>query len=443
LCHISHECLNLFSDITFPSEVCNIAEVSSIARLLFNLGFYSGNRRGEIGFSKLKDFKFGDIYSQFQVWLNQHRLLKSPNSARNIPLEVFWPEHELIFLKEYIDQRKRNGAVANSQLFPDKIVLEKSFELVTLLLRKVTGDQSMRFHHLRHSFANWTWFLLNWRYPKKLVDFICCLSHPYFNLERKKLLLTRLGLPEGASRKKLFSLTLLLGHADISTTLASYLHTMDLFIYLEKNRTSQDLTKLVQLTYGYGAKVSSEFPHEVVGARNFTSEVRFVNRPEISRFLSGFTLDKAYIESFILGEEHEAEQHTNIQNLSVCELLTIVTKMSQHESNTKIANDIDVNEGLLTTVKYISQLVRKSYPKNSQKKLPLLPVDGLSIYQCKIVSSLAKRFDNIVVKPNLSRSLQCMETLAGSKSFLIRSADHQAIAQLLVLLESLNSLIAT
>lgn len=213
---------------------------------------------------------------------------------------------------------------------------------------------------------------------------------------------------------------------------------IDLFINLEKNRTSQDLTKLVQFTYGYGAKVSSEFPHEVVGARNFTSEVSFINRPEISRFFSGFTLDKAYIESFILGEEHEVEKHTNIQNLSVCELLTIVTKMSQHESYIKIANDINVNVDLLTTVKDISQVISKSYPKNSQKKLSLLPVDRLSTYQYKIVSSLAKRFDNVVVKPNLSRSLQCMETLAGSKDFLIRSADHQAIAQLLVLLEKLK-----
>ncbi|MGJ8682739.1 hypothetical protein [Paraglaciecola sp.] len=275
------------------------SEVSSIARLLFNFGFYSGIRRGEIGFSKLKDFKFGDVYIQFHVRLNQHRLLKSPNSARNIPLEVFWPEHELRFLREYIDLRKRNGADMNSALFPDKILLEKSFELVTLLLRKVTGDQSMRFHHLRHSFANWTWFLLNWRYPKQLVHFISCLSHPYFNLERKKLLLTRLGLPNGASRKKLFSLTRLLGHTDISTTLASYLHTMDLFIYLEKNRTSLDLTKLVQLTYGYGAKINPEFPHQVVGARNFASDVSFVNIPELSSFLSGFTLNKAYIENFI------------------------------------------------------------------------------------------------------------------------------------------------
>jgi hypothetical protein len=81
-------------------------------------------------------------------------------------------------------------------------------------------------------------------------------------------LLTRLGLPKGASRKKLFALSQLLGHADISTTLASYLHTMDLFIYLEKNREFENLTKLVRHTYGCGANVNPEFPNEVSGATN-------------------------------------------------------------------------------------------------------------------------------------------------------------------------------
>ncbi|MGJ8682740.1 hypothetical protein, partial [Paraglaciecola sp.] len=112
--------------------------------------------------------------------------------------------------------------------------------------------------------------------------------------------------------------------------------------------------------------------------------------------------------------------------------------MAQNESNIKIANDTNVPVGILSTVKGISQAINKNYPKNSQKKLPLLPVEGLSTYQCRIVSSLVKRFDNILVKPNLNRSLKCLETLASSKSFLIRSADHQAIAQLLVLLEKLK-----
>jgi integrase len=419
------------------------SEVSAIARLLFNFGFYSGNRRGEIGFAKLKDFKFGDSYSQFHVRLNQHRLLKSPASARNIPLEVFWPEHELTFLQEYIDRRKQNHARAHSQLFPDKAVLEKSFELVTLVLREVTGDQSMRFHHLRHSFANWTWLLLNWRYPVTIIDCIACLSHPYFSLERKKLLLMRLGLPEGASRKKLFALTQLLGHTDISTTLASYLHTMDLFIYLEKNREFESLTKLVRHTYGYGANLNPEFSNEVTGATNFASEITFINSPEISRSFRPFTLNKTFVENFVSPKTITTDSSSNDKSksersISVCELLSIATKMSRHESNTKIRNDIGVSDSLLENIRHESQAISKSYPKTSKKKLPLFPIDGLSAYQEKIVSSLTQRFDALPDKPDLNKSLQCMATLAGGKNFLIRSAEPQSIAHLLKFLVQLE-----
>jgi integrase len=419
------------------------SEVSAIARLLFNFGFYSGNRRGEISFAKLKDFKFGDSYSQFHVRINQHRLLKSPSSARNIPLEVFWPEHELSFLQEFLVRRRQNHAREHSQLFPDKTVLEKSFELVTLLLHEVTGDQSMRFHHLRHSFANWTWLLLNWRYPATITDCIACLSHHYFSLERKKLLLTRLGLPKGASRKRLFTLTQLLGHADISTTLASYLHTMDLFIYLEKSREFENLTKLVRHTYGYGVIVNTAFPNEVNGSRNFPSEVTFISTPEVSSSFRPFTLKKAFIENFILPKYitiigSSNEKSKSKRSVSVFELLAIATKMSRHESNTKIRNDIGVSESLLINIRQVSQAISKSYPKTSKKKLPLFPIDGLSAYQEKIISSLAQRFDALPDKPDLSKSLQCMTTLVSSKSFLIRSAEPQTIGNLLKLLDDLK-----
>lgn len=409
------------------------SEVTTIARILLNFGFYSGIRRCEIGFAKIKDFKFGESYCQFHVRLNQHRLLKSPNSARNIPLEVFWSGEEIKFLQDYISRRKSGGANDNSRLFSDKQLLEKAFTLVTQLLQQVTGDESMRFHHLRHSFANWTWFLLNWHYPEAVSVSINCLAHPYFSSERRNQLLARLGLPKGASRKKLFALTHLLGHGDINTTLASYLHTMDLFVYLEKNRTQDDLSKLAQHVFGYGVSLENYYPFNIVGAKNLAAEFISINAPAQANALTRFCLHDAEIRKVIA-----PKTTITVQKLTVKKLNSLLIQLSKNESDEKAANDQGLSIEIVKHIRQVCSSISRSYPIKSKTKLPVFPTLGLKPYQIRVINSLCKRYDELLVKPNLHQSLKCMERLSAGKDFMIRSPNHQDIGKLLQLLSALN-----
>lgn len=204
------------------------------AILLLGLCFFSGLRRNEAAFLQLADFTFAvetngpvDLYVRPSV----RRGLKSTAARRILPLDVLWPDNFLAILRDKVAYRRSQSLRATGTLFEDSKSSEEAFHLITDLLHHVTGDQRLRIHHLRHSFANWQWFRLNPSLLPAARQQLTLFEHPLFSAEQVERLHTRLGL-KPVSRKSMFVLCHLLGHNNPITTIASYLHLKDLAAYL-------------------------------------------------------------------------------------------------------------------------------------------------------------------------------------------------------------------
>lgn len=197
--------------------------ISKLAKLLFCLGFYSGLRRGEISGLQFADFTIaGHHYVNLHVRPNKYRELKSSESSRNLPLESLWPEEHIQFLSWYLNTSRTKLTHSKSMIFSEVDALNNAFTLLTSIIKIVTGEPSIRFHHCRHSFCNWTWIRLHYSTLAELSDFHFC-QHPFFSQVNCENLCGRLSI-SSFSRKKLWALSGLLGHSSPDVTTSSYFH---------------------------------------------------------------------------------------------------------------------------------------------------------------------------------------------------------------------------
>lgn len=222
------------------------------AIILLCLCYFSGLRRNEAGYIQLADFTFSinpagpvDLY----VRPNVKRGIKSKAARRILPLDVLWPADYLTLLRNKIKYCREQAAKPTSLLFEDYRQVEKAFLLITDLLHHITGDQTLRVHHLRHSFANWQWFRLNPVVLPQARSQLTLFNHELFSEELVRKFHARLGL-KPASRKSMYVLCHLLGHKEPASVIASYLHLKELAGYLLLNAKATIQNKQLTLTLG-------------------------------------------------------------------------------------------------------------------------------------------------------------------------------------------------
>lgn len=211
--------------------------------------FYSGLRRNEAAKLTWGDFTFSltepthnDFdYVQLSVRPNKHRTLKTTSARRELPLDALWPKTALSKLRYTYRIIHGAGAKNSTLLFDNQRRVNQAYDLITDLMRHYTQDQSLRVHHLRHSFANWTWCRLN----ASIIDtgrrHLTLFNDEFFDEKYLKRLQTRLCYSDN-TRKKMFILSHMMGHKDVQSTLNSYLHLKDLLYYLQHN-SRFELTK--------------------------------------------------------------------------------------------------------------------------------------------------------------------------------------------------------
>jgi len=169
---------------------------------------------------------------------NPFSRLKTDNAKRQLPLSILLANHELAELLSYHQQqRSRAGKQRGCYLFADMATNDRPADITQVqsslhhLMRQITGDHEMRYHHLRHSFATHLVQLLSqqispltlpshWLAPADIDSSIPRLSR-------------HISAQSEVSRKGLFAIAEWMGHASPSTTLCHYVHNLD---HLLKNQ---------------------------------------------------------------------------------------------------------------------------------------------------------------------------------------------------------------
>jgi len=200
-----------------------------------------------------------------------HFKTKSTSGVRRLPIHALLTKSELAELYEWWLVRMREPLVnPDDFLFtrsPDCPEPYSAAEVITPIqeaLRQLTGDQTIEFYHLRHSFATW----LN----VVLYDFTWHHIHPdslpfgpgnLFTQENRSLLVKELLGNEGLRQKALYLTALLMGHAAPDMTLLHYTHLNDWLL----GQYLRDPRRLPQLSIEHLCRLTG-IPRSTVYWRN-------------------------------------------------------------------------------------------------------------------------------------------------------------------------------
>ncbi|HZJ96614.1 MAG TPA: site-specific integrase [Oligella sp.] len=214
-----------------------VSPVAHAQLIVFILGYRCGLRISEVQYIQLVELQYTwmqkvlplgkkdrlrSCAATLLVRDDAFKKLKSVSSQRQLPLNLLMSDEELFELLNYHQAQCKklgNGKVKNKYLFSEDSVNAEPMSFMDLqhglheLMRQLTGDMQLRFHHLRHSFA----------------------SHALQSVQKS---VAPLQLPEhwqdqllqGISRKHLHQISDYVGHNNAGVTLHHYTHNLDCLV---------------------------------------------------------------------------------------------------------------------------------------------------------------------------------------------------------------------
>lgn len=404
---------------------------AELALVVFLLGFYGGLRRGEIGGLQLNDFHLNDHgYLQVHIRLNKYRSLKTGNSARNLPLDCLMPIHWQKKLISFIEKSKLSSQKTNALIFQDSKRLKNAFTLLTVVLKEITQDDKLRFHHLRHSFANWNWLLINFnRYPTNNLPLP--LQHNFFSADRQNQLFHRLGMCTN-TRKKAFALSRLLGHGTIETTFSSYIHLAALHIYLLNRRRNESPLHLLQYSIDYTVKLDNKSMRPIRNGKPLAlyhdalpMTMVGKSKPNLERSLE-----------LLINKQERIPSSNRVPIADVCKCISLLSygySIKQAAELTKISTQ------LITRIALRLESHGEIYTRRSKNTLPeFCGINRLNQYQIDQLNFFMQQFDKSLqsealrnAKINLAQVTKALHHCVGAKGHLVRTHDIKTVAFLL------------
>ena len=222
---------------------------SLLLRLLASLGFYAGLRRSEAAGVAVADIE-GAPDHEVLIRANTHRMLKSANAARQLPLRVLLPPHVLDQLLEWCEMRrtevakeKEEPAQAPLLVMPGQARIRDNDPLLdelTQALAQVTGDGRLRYHHLRHSFAS-RMLVQFWEAEQPTESAQPPWAPGPVSPESRRMREAMLGTAP-VQRRTLRLIARMMGHAGTEITVEHYLHTVDDLLGRALRRITDELT---------------------------------------------------------------------------------------------------------------------------------------------------------------------------------------------------------
>ncbi|MCO6414003.1 MAG: hypothetical protein J5I92_14775 [Thiogranum sp.] len=239
-------------------------DVAQVLCRIAGLGFFAGLRRSEAIGLKIADVE-GSRHVDLLVRPNGRRKLKTRSAQRVIPLSSLMPPEELRQLLEWRDwraQQYRENPGSSDDLFHLDTQgraprdTDPLLELITEALQRATHDPGFRFHHLRHSFANWQ-LMKFWHAEQKtrsspLPEWLLYTEHEkarwsVAGKERKAML-----GESPTNRRALMQISRLLGHSTVDITLTHYVHLLDLLMGRTLRRMTPRIgTRALAVLTGY------------------------------------------------------------------------------------------------------------------------------------------------------------------------------------------------
>jgi len=226
------------------------------------LGYRFGLRVSEAIHLEYKNIQHDDAFSFLVIHItnNRYKTTKSIAGRRTIPLIGKLSETEKIILSPILSKSPTEPDESN--IFVDEqrenrlIDYSLANKIIKQSLVLVTGDTSIRYHHLRHSFANRILVLLL-NNNNFFTDEFSYLLNDYLYVSNKDInnLLTGQNKP---SNRSLTALATLMGHSSISTTFENYIHVTDNLLHtwstsdnvLEKYNKKSDTDYITSYTTG-------------------------------------------------------------------------------------------------------------------------------------------------------------------------------------------------
>lgn len=241
-----------------------------VCRLLTILGYRTGLRYSEARGIRLCDLRFEGEFAELVVRENVHRPLKTPSAHRTLPLDVLLTPAELEELRNWVEYKQENRGRPSDLLFstfrqPTTLPSKRVGARINEILRRVTGDEFARYHHLRHSFASY--LLASFLLPRDLraLPRIDGFDEDTVSHRRRQLISDRLLGHGKLGRGAAHCVSTLCGHAQVETTLHSYGHLLDWLVGLYASRP--DAQPNLSLTAGRNLTGQSSTEAVVVALR--------------------------------------------------------------------------------------------------------------------------------------------------------------------------------
>lgn len=250
---------NLALDILDKSDLVSLhPDLVSTAKLLTIFGYKLGLRRREALGLRLCDVS-GLIDLVIKIRAHEERGLKTNNAKRNLPGKVLLDEEECNLLVSFYKKRLAQEDESkfsqylfavpglNYKLVPEQFI----FPIIHTALRAATSDQTIRYHHLRHSFASFK--ICQFMSINHDLAFPMLSTHPKTQrwlVDCKNLYLGFYNSTE-PTRKHFYQIAALMGHSSPETTIYHYIHTLDMISYelrlKNSNSSKKELAALSKL----------------------------------------------------------------------------------------------------------------------------------------------------------------------------------------------------
>ena len=225
-------------------------DYAEIAWLILTLSYRCGLRRMEALKLDTVDVLI-EYFPELLVRPTQERTLKSKSSTRKIPLYALLKPEELDRLRVWVQKRidGENKSSYSRFLFslPRRGFLfvpqDQLFKLLHEVMREVTGDSKVRFHHLRHSFGSRMCVMLalgeRWKYRRAdditfedefSAQVLATLPGYAISMEGSHRLRESLLGHGQLSRLNLWAVCELLGHSGPDVSVEHYIHHLDILL---------------------------------------------------------------------------------------------------------------------------------------------------------------------------------------------------------------------